>query len=44
MLRYATGPYQLGVEWLRADTDYRTAAGMETRTGNQWSMSVVYSF
>jgi hypothetical protein len=47
MLRHTSGPYQLGVEWLRAETDWwlATAAPREqTWTGNQFSFSVVYSF
>jgi hypothetical protein len=47
MLRYVTGPYQLGAEWLRAATDWWVpglAPREQTWTGNQYSFSVVYSF
>jgi hypothetical protein len=47
MLRYTSGPYQLGVEWLRAETDWWLPAVTpleQTWTGNQYSFSVIYSF
>lgn len=50
MLRYTSGPYQLGFEWLRAETDWTARVlgvpGFEddSRTGNQFSFSIVYSF
>jgi hypothetical protein len=50
MIRYATGPYQFGLEWLRAETDWTArllnVPGFtdDTRTGNQYSFSVIYSF
>jgi hypothetical protein len=47
MLRYASGPYQLGVEWMRAETDWSLPGALpatQTATGNQYSFSVVYSF
>jgi hypothetical protein len=47
MIRYGSGPYQLGVEWLRAETDWWLPAGSprERRgTGNQYSMSMILSF
>jgi hypothetical protein len=47
MVRYASGPYQFGVEWLRAETDWwlpAVAAREQTAIGNQYSFSVVYSF
>jgi hypothetical protein len=50
MLRYTSGPYQLGVEWIHAETDWTgrvlNTPGFvdDTRTGNQFSFSVIYSF
>jgi hypothetical protein len=50
LLRYSSGPYHIGVEWLRAETDWSTRAlgqpGFQdrTRTGNQYALGVVYSF
>lgn len=50
MLRYSTGPYQFGIEWLRAETDWRFAAtetnpaADQTRTGNQLAFSILYLF
>lgn len=47
MLRYTSGPYQLGFEWIRAETEWWLPAGNpreQTGTGNQYSFSVVYSF
>lgn len=47
MLRYKRGPYALGLEWLHSETDWRPGAldiFEEERTGNQFSLSVVYSF
>jgi hypothetical protein len=47
MLRYTSGPYQMGVEWYRAETDWWFPGGSpreQTGTGNQYSFSVVYSF
>jgi hypothetical protein len=48
MLRYATGPYQLGFQWFKAETDWWLATAAtpreQTATGNQYSFSVVYSF
>jgi hypothetical protein len=50
MLRYTSGPYQIGLEWLRAETDWavRTFGSPEIqtqrRTGNQMALGVLYSF
>jgi hypothetical protein len=47
MLRYASGPYQMGVEWLRAETEWSLPPGppaSQTATGNQYSFSIIYSF
>ena len=44
MLRYKLGPYSLGLEWLYATTEYRTATGTADRKGNQLSFSARYDF
>jgi hypothetical protein len=50
LLRYASGPYQIGLEWMRAETDWsmRTfgAEGFQdqTRAGSQFALGVVYLF
>jgi hypothetical protein len=44
MLRFAAGPYSLGVEWLRSDVDYIVGAGEEGRVGNQYLFSARYDF
>lgn len=44
-LQYASGPYQLGVEWLHDKLD-STDAGLarKTTSGNQLSLSALYTF
>lgn len=44
MLRYKTGPYQLGLEYLWDVLDFRDVGGDSDVTGNQISMSVNYAF
>lgn len=50
LLRYASGPYQIGLEWMRVETDWtlRTLGSPgfqdETRDGNQFALGVVFSF
>ena len=44
MLRYRSGPYQAGLEWLRSRTSYLTPTGETELTGNQLAFSVGYEF
>ena len=44
MLRFAAGPYSLGLEWVRSDVDYVVGAGSESRVGNQYMFSARYDF
>lgn len=44
MLRFAAGPYSLGLEWVRSDVDYVVGAGREGRVGNQYLFSARYDF
>jgi hypothetical protein len=50
MVRYTSGPYQIGLEWMRAETDWAMrrfgveGISSQTRSGNQMALGVVYSF
>ena len=44
MLRFKTGPYSLGLEWLHNRTEYRVASATDDRTGNQISFSARFDF
>jgi hypothetical protein len=48
MLRYSTGPYALGLEWMQARTDWALRGPAEpdavVRTANQIALSVFYAF
>jgi hypothetical protein len=44
MLRYANGPYSLGLEWLHNRTDYEVDDGRDERSGNQLMLSVRFDF
>ncbi|MBO9661632.1 hypothetical protein [Dokdonella sp.] len=44
-VQYASGPYQLGIEWLHAKLDSTNAAlERKTTSGNQLSLSALYTF
>ena len=44
MLRYKSGPYALGLEWLHNDTQVGPNANNKTRSGNQVLLSARYDF
>jgi hypothetical protein len=45
MLRFKSGPYSLGLEWLHNRTDYALgAASVEERKGNQILFSTRFDF
>ena len=44
MLRFAAGPYSLGLEWMRSDVDYVAGAGSTGLVGNQYLLSARYDF
>jgi hypothetical protein len=44
MIRYKSGPYALGLEWLHNDTQVGPDANNKTRSGNQALLSARYDF
>lgn len=44
MLRYKSGPYALGLEWLHNDTQVGPSANNKIRSGNQVLLSARYDF
>lgn len=46
MLRYGSGPYQIGAEWMRSTTDWRTGptTGDVRQEANQIALSVFFAF
>jgi hypothetical protein len=41
---YASGPYQLGLEWLHDQLDTLNAGAVRKTSGNQVSVSAQYTF